>query len=350
MPWYCAREDVKSSLDIKHTAIANTLVDREIAAASRSVEGTLHRRFYPELRRIKLDYPQYTYAPAWQVWLDDNEMISVVELSSGSGIIPSNAYNLRRMDGKQEPPYSYLELSTASGYAFSGDPTFQQAIDLYGWFGHSDQEEIIGTLTAQLDAPEDSPVAVTWNTPRLGVGNLLRIDDERMIITERSWIAAGQNIGSNLTAKMSDIIVAVTDGTAFAAEETILVDGEKMYVTDVAGNNLLVKRAWDGSPLAVHTSATAIYTLMGVQLTRAQVGTTAAIHAADAIVYRWKPPALLKELTVAEALVTLNQAAASYAVDTGSGETKKDTPGRGLPDIRQQAIRELGRKMRLGAV
>lgn len=46
-PVYCTRQDVKRALDVHETARSNGQVDRAVEAASRTIEGVLHRRFYP---------------------------------------------------------------------------------------------------------------------------------------------------------------------------------------------------------------------------------------------------------------------------------------------------------------
>jgi hypothetical protein len=350
LPWYCTREDVKDSLDIKYTARADALIDKKIAGSSRSVEGQLHRpRFAPTLMTVKYDYPNYSFSPAWTLELDSNEVIELVEVLSGGVDITSSCI-LRRGDDTDIPPFDRIEIDLTSSAGWSSANTFQHAIHITALHGYSDDEETIGSLSAQLDAADGSTASITWTTPRLGVGDILHINNERMIVTNRTWVNSGQTTTGALTANMSSVAVPVTDGTAFAAGETIIIDVERMLIVDVVGNTLSVKRQWDGSVLATHLTATAVYALTGVQLARGQLGTTATVHANGASIKRWIIPSQLRDFTKAETIVALEQDASGWARLIGSGPSARESSGKGLADAREQAMISLGRKFRSAAI
>ena len=350
LPWYCTREDVKDSLEIKHTANANALIDAKIPASSRSVEGQLHRpRFAPTLMTVKFDWPNYSYAPTWTLELDSNELISLTSVLSG-GVDITPYCVLRRGDDTSIPPYNRIEIDLSTGGSFAAATTWQQAINVTGLYGFSNDEEIIGTLDAQLDDIEGATATITWNTPRLGVGDILRIDNERMFVTERTWVASGQTITDPLTASKANVSVPVSLGSAFAAGEIIIVDVERMRIVDVVGNTLSVERQFDGTVLAAHADNAPIYALTGVRLARGQLGTTIAEHSASAVIRRWITPTNLREFTKAETLVALEQDSAAWGRVVGSGANARESSGKGLEDARAQAIQSLGRKYRLGAI
>src|SRR5438045_386685 len=138
--WYATREQIQNSLDIRETARAKTIIDAKLEAASRSLEGLLHRRFYPERRTISLDWPNFDLTYAWQIWLGDNELITLETLVSGGVTIPGANVLLRRGDDRAEPPYNLLEISLASSSALSGGTTFQRSNVITGIFGYNDTD------------------------------------------------------------------------------------------------------------------------------------------------------------------------------------------------------------------
>jgi hypothetical protein len=346
-PWYTTREVVKAALDIKETARSNNAVDRAIASASRAIEGYLHRHFYPLVATRRFDWPSPNRSRSWRLWLDQHELISVTSLVAGGVTIPDTDYLLYPTDG---PPYSRIEIDLDSSSAFASGDTHQQAIVITGVYGYRADEEQVGELTGDLDADADDDATLTWMTADIGVGDILRIGSERMIVTGRSMVDSSQNLGANLAAQANDVTVSVSNGSAFAVDEVLLVGSERMLIVDIAGNSLTVKRAWDGSVLAAHTSGADIYRLAGVQLDRAQLGTTLAAHTSGAAVYRHVVPGLIGELCVALATSTLMQRQAGWARTAGSGEAQREVTGRGLAQIRKDAYAAYGRKARIRGV
>jgi hypothetical protein len=339
---------VKRALDVAETARSNGQIDRAIDSGSRSVEGLTKRKFYPQTATRYFDWPDRRRSRTWRLWLDGNEVVSVASLVAGGVTIPSTDYFLE--PANEGPPYNRIEVDLASSSSFQSSDTHQRAIAVEGVFcGCELEEQRVGSLTAELAADEDASAAATF-TEHIGVGDILRIDTERMIVTRKTMVDSTQNIGGNLTASAADVTVPVTDGTAFIEDMTILIDAERMLVVDVAGNNLIVKRAWDGSTLAAHTSAADIYTLTGVELDRAALGTTLAVHTDTAAIYRHLVPGLVRELCIAEALNTIEQEKSSYGRTSGTGESERLIGGRGLSDIRAEVETKFGRKARVGAV
>jgi hypothetical protein len=185
----------------------------------------------------------------------------------------------------------------------------------------------------------------------VGVGSLLRIDSERVIVTGRTQLDTGQTLGgTGLTNQNNAVTVAVASGAAFAAGEALLIDGERMLVEDITGNTLVVKRAWDGSTIAAHTVGAAIYAPRTLTVARGALGTTAATHLTAAPVYRWDAPGSVRQLCVAEALVDLMQGRSGYARTAGSGESEREVSGRGLKDLRDRVYVSHGRKGRVRSV
>lgn len=353
--WYATREEVSRSLEIFDTARAKFIIDQKIAAASRSVEGQLHRRFYPELRTIKADWPNYSQSPSWDFQLWDNELISTagMVLTSGGVAISTANVILRRDDDKVEPPYNILQLSLASNSSFSAGSTFQQSLSILGLFGYNDTDT--SQASAVLSGAINSSVTTIVLNPTsgvytVGVGSIVLIGTERLVVTDRRMSDTNINTSGTLAAQNNATLLAVQDGTAFAYGEIILVESERMRITDIAGNNLIVDRAFDGTALASHASGLDIYGLRTFAVKRGQLGSTAAAHSNADPVYAHVFPDLVNELCIAEAVTLLEQNAGGYARVIGSGSSARESKQEGLADIRAQAYTAYGRKGRLGVI
>lgn len=349
-PWYASREEIKAELDVKETARSNARIDRALADATEAVHGLCHRVFYPVVATRYFDWPNQQYARPWRLWLDANEVISVTTLASGGTTIASSDYFLE--PNQYGPPYDRIEIDLDSNAAFGGGDTHQRDITVTGLYaGCPLTETQTGATTEALDTSETSIDVDATTSAAVGVGNLLRIDNERVIITSRSNLDTGQTLGgSGLTNINSSVTVTVQSGTTFAAGETILIDGERMRVDDIAGNTLVVTRAWDGSTIAAHTVGATIYAPRTLTVTRGALGTTAAAHNSGATAYRWDPPGPVRQLTVAEALTDLLQGRSGYARTAGAGENEREVTGRGLADLRARVYTSHGRKARTRAV
>ena len=351
--WYCTRENVKRALDSAETARNNAQVDRAIEASSRSIDGYapgggfLRRRFYPEIDTRYFDWPNTQGAPAWRLYLGAHELLSVSALTAGGVAISAADYFLE--PANYGPPYTRVEVDLSSTSGFDSGSTHQRAIAIAGVFGHCDDQEPAGLLAEALDASETG-VDVT-DSAAIGVGDLIKVGSERMIVTEKTMITTGQTVQTTaLTASMANVTVNVTTGSAYNIDETILIDSERMLIVDIAGNALTVKRQWDGSALAAHSVGATIYAPRTLTVTRGVLGTTAAAHDTAAAINRHLVPGLVQELCVAESLVRLLQAGSGYARTVGSGEGERESSGRGLKDLRDMAWQAYGRKIRNGAV
>jgi hypothetical protein len=349
-PWYATREEIKAELDVKETARSNARIDRALADATEAVDGLTQRTFYPVQDTRKMDWPPRTGMTPWILRLDANELISVTSLTSGGKSIAPGDFLLRRADDKSEPPYTRIEINLGGPASFGGGSTYQQDITVTGLFGYRNDETTAGVLAAQVASPSATTITVDGPaSAAVGVGSLLRIDDERMIVTGRIMLDTGQGFGDSMTATNNDVSIGAANGAAYAVGEVILRDSERMLITDIAGNTLTVTRAWDGSVLAAHTDS-AIYAPRILTVARGALGTTAAAHSNAATVYRWDAPGAVRQLCVAEALVDLLQGRSGYARTAGSGDNEREASGKGIADLRARVSTSHGRKARVRSV
>ncbi len=349
---YCTREDVKSALDIKVTARNNVQVDRAIQAASRAIDGQMHRVFYSTRTTKYTDWPNFQYAYPWRIWLDAAELADVTQtvpvVTTGPDLIP--AANIIWGHPRYSPPYTYLELDRSTSSSFGHGATPQRDVAITGVFGFDLRTAPAGALAAAVSDTTSTALTLT-NGAVAGVGDTIVVDNERMLVTEKTSVTTSQTQqGSGCsTVSNADNTLGVTDGTQYAVNEVLTLDSERLLVLDIIGNSLIVKRGWDGTVLAAHTGAT-VYALRRLTVTRGGFGTTAATHTSSTAVSKALVPSLIRELAVAEAAVMVVQELGAYAATQGSGDNAISKIGQGLPDLRDRAYRDYGRKARSRAV
>ncbi|MFJ4837174.1 hypothetical protein [Streptomyces sp. NPDC088746] len=349
LPTYATREDVKAALDVKATARADRQIDRALRTASRGVDALCRRRFYPELASRSWDWPSAQRARPWRLWLDENELITVSEVTTGGEVVQAEAVFLE--PNAYGPPYNQVQLDMASSVpGWIGGDTHQRSITITGLYGYRDDETTAGATTGALDTTATALPVDAATSAAVGVGSLLRLDTERVIVTGRRQTDTGQTLTSDIDAQAKTVLIPATDGTEFAVDETVLLDGERLLVVDIAGDALVVRRAWDGSTIAAHTAGAAIYAPRTLVLARGALGTTAAAHANGATVHLFDPPALVHQLSLAEAINVLLQENAGWFRTATGGSTSREATLVALTALRTQTYDALGRKARLRGV
>ncbi|MFB4273036.1 hypothetical protein [Nonomuraea sp. GTA35] len=356
---YCTREDVQRALDVKETARSARQIDRAIESASDTLDGgatganrgagLLKRRFFPEVETRYFDWPNSQRARSWRLWLDQHELAAATQVMAGGVVIDPGHYFLRPDDG---PPYTHVEINLAGPAAFGSGDTHQRAISIAGtWCGCDLATAAAGALAEALDASETG-VDVT-DSSAVGVGDLIQVGTERMLVTSKSMLDTGVDIhaSDSLTAAASDVSITLSTTTgAPTVDEVILIDSERMLVVDVAGSTLTVRRAWDGSVLAAHAAGSSIYAPRTLNVVRGAYGTTAATHNTAAAVARHLVPGLVRDYSLGLALVQLLGEQAGYARTAGTGDNQREVTGRGLAQLRKDCITAYGRKARIRGV
>jgi hypothetical protein len=334
--FYATDTDVKQAGDIAGSDM-DARIRRALEAASRSIDGTrpggglVGRRFYPEiLTRYFETLPTHD---ASVLPLGRYDLISATTVLSGSTTIASGDYFLEPQDG---PPFDTIALKQTSYTAWPSGSA-QRGIAITGLWGYNTDEAPAGTITAAIASTGATAINVS-DVSKIGVGTIVRVDAERMIVTDRALLTTGQALQTPLTAFNDDQSVAVVTGSAFTAGETIVLDAETMLITAVAGNTLVVRRAYDGSTLDTHTGST-IYAPRLLTVTRGALGTTAATHLISAPLFRHVVPALAVSLCTAEALVILQQDGGAWSSQVTAGDGGAVSPGVGLADLRADAVR-----------
>lgn len=345
--WYATRESVKDAGQSLSTR-DNAKIDRAIDAASRTVEGILRRRFYPEIDTRYFRWPDPQGSGSYRLWLDAPELISLDTLTVNNGadtVAPSAILLEPANDG---PPYDRIEIDSSASDTFSAGSTAQRAVAATGLWGYDLTSVPAGAVGTTVNA-SITTLEVTDGS-LVGVGSLLTIGTERLTVTGRGWTDTTQDIAGDIAVNVGVVSFTVADGTKIKTGETVLVDSERMLVTDITGNVITVARAVDGTVLAAHTTGASVYASRSLTVVRGVLGTTAASHTAAAAITAQVYPSLIEQWAVAEAISTLNQQSAAYAATAGSGDNQREVSARALNRLRADAISAYGPGPRVGAV
>lgn len=346
---YCTREQVQRALDIKVTARNNQQIDRAIRSAARDIDGQMNRVFYPADVTYYFDWPNFQYAYPWRIWFDQCELAAIpTAVTSGGVTIPLSACNFE--PANSGPPYTYMELRRDQSYSFGVGSTPQRDVAITGtWAGCPAAVDPAGQLAAAVSSTTATSVTVSDGS-LVGVGDLLIVDSERMLVTDRASNDTGQTLVSGATtANPGDNALTIPDGTQVHVDEVIQLDSERMLVYDITGNVATVKRAWDGTVLATHNAGAHVYAFRALTVRRGMLGTTAATHTSASACSIHRVPALIKDLSVAEAVNRILQEIAGYArtmpSDSGNGKAVQARLD-ALNDLRSRAYTAHGRKNR----
>lgn len=346
-PCYVTRDVVMRALDVAPSALQVQRVDDLIMAGSEFVEAECQRHFYPIDATYTFDWPNYQYTYPWKLYLEQYELAAPptkvvsgtylpVPVDITSAVIPQPIN-----DG---PPYTRIELRRDKSFSFGNNTTPQNDIGITGTFGFWIKPVPACTLAvAMTDTTGTSLTLSAGPTAGPGVGDVVLVESERMLVTDISYISTGISATSGGTlAQKTDNVIGVPDGTQFSAGEVILIEQEFMLITNVAGNNLWVLRGVAGSILTTHSNML-IYANRLATVQRGALGTTAATHTQGKAVQRFEYPALVRQVATAHALIAKVNEPGAYSVQTtaswyGSNARMNDSQKTAAPGVGFQGL------------
>src|SRR3990172_8826918 len=120
-----------------------------------------------------------------------------------------------------------IDRSTSDAVEVGSGGTGQRSLVAGGTWGVVGSDRTRSAWTLGTTATS-STSALTLNAP-IGIGSIVLIGEERVMVTARSWVTSSQT-ASALTANMADVSITVATGSAFLAGEEVLIDSERMLV------------------------------------------------------------------------------------------------------------------------
>ena len=343
-PVYVTRERVQAITGNSATTAA--IVDDAIAAASRIVDAAAGRVFYPTDATRVFDWPPPQSSEPWRLWLNHDSIISLTSLTVGGDAATAADFNLEPVnDG---PPFSHIEADLSTSAAWSAGSTHQQAISIVGVWGYDNRTVSAGTTAEDMDISETG-LDMT-NGGLVGVGDLITVGSERSQVTDITFVDTAVNTDGTMSADKNDTTVPTADESGVIVGETIRVDDERMVVTSTSTGNLNVLRAQHGTRLATHANPADIFANRTATVERGSTGTTAAVSSSGAAITRQVYPAAGVSWCVAEAVIILSQQSAAWARTAGEGERQVETTAVGVERLRDAALAAHGRRIRSGVI
>ena len=315
--WYATREALKAIVGIGGASL-DAAIDASIEAASEDIEVAHGRRYIPYTATKQYPWPSKRNPSAYRLDLDE-DLLAVTALTKDTDdvtAIASTDYFLEPVN--TGPPYYHIEIDLASTAYFSSEDTSQRALRVTGRWGYGEDTKAAGAL-AEADDGSETALDVT-DASLIDVGNTILIGTEAMFVSGRAVLTIGTTLNDTLTADLDDVTVTLASGAAAKQGEVLLLDSEKVLVESISGNDLTVKRAYDGSVLAAHSTGITVYAYRTLTVVRAVNGTTAATHATAAAITKYAPPADIVELCIAQAIAHLKQGQSGWTGQISGGE------------------------------
>lgn len=340
--WYCSVDVLKRAVGIAG-ADRDTVLAFYVEAASADIETLLGRRFIPETAEKLFRWPPARGGGS-VLGLDDLDLLAVTSLKakaqdSSPTTIAAADYFLE--PANLGPPYRRIEIDLSSSAAFEAGDTPQRSISVTGRWGYSEDTKAAGAL-AEADDGSEVALDVT-DASLIDVGDTILIGSEAMFVSAKAALTTGTTLNDTLTADQNDVTVTLTSGAAVKQGEVILLDSEKMLVESISSNDLTVKRAYDGSVLAAHSTGITVYAYRTLTVIRAVNGTTAATHSSAAAITKYAPPADIVELCLAMAVGHLKQGESGWTGQISGGEAGVQVRMVDLFYLRQRAVEKYGR-------
>lgn len=153
---------------------------------------------------------------------------------------------------------------------------------------------------------------------KVSPGMVVLIGSEQELVSGYSTPTAATTIAEDLDT--SEEIVTVASGALVKAGEIIRVNFEQMKILDIQSNDLYVRRGWNNTAKATHTSTASVEAYRTFTVERGANGTTAAAHDAATVIYRYTVPEDVGFLCREIATLMLKKAQGGFAGKTGNSE------------------------------
>lgn len=193
------------------TAAEESVVMDALEDASRMLDRATFRRFYPSIETRVFDFDEQ-----YLLRLDE-DLLSVTTFTTDNGdtTVTAGFIYLLAGDSYNIQPYTRIRLKRDESDYLGFNTTPQRSQSVTGvWGYHEDYDN--------------------------------------------AFASSGAVIAEGGTFSASDTTLTVDDGTAFERGQTIQIDSEWLYISDISTNDLTVERGVNGSTAATHADATAI--------------------------------------------------------------------------------------------
>ncbi len=268
---YCTLAELLDDLD-EPGALKEAAVMRYIRAASDYIDQKIGR-FIPvtETRR-------YDGNGLLEMFID--LCLAVTSLTLDATAITSTQYLLYpRSRHWENGPYNVLIIDP-DATELSCWTAERDVVIIVGRWGLYEDTEATGATVSSQSSSETSLAASSGAA--VSPGAVLLIESEQELVTA-TGDPSDSTANTNEAVDISEEEIDVTDGTKVYTGETIRVDYEQMLVIGIKGNTLMVRRGYNGTAKATHSTSTDVYVYRTFTVSRGVNGTTAAAHSSKAI-------------------------------------------------------------------
>lgn len=340
--WYTTRAAVKAALSIDSTG-RDAVIDDAIESASREIDALCNLPpkglFIPQAATLNYPWPAPDGRRVYVLPLD-TPLLSVSALTKeGDDVTAIAAADFFLEPSTLGPPYWWIEIDQASSAFFGAKDTHQRAIRITGSWGQGNATKSASQLGAILSSTTATSIQLVAGN-LLDVGNTILVETEQMFVRGKGDVDLGVNLTDALTADVTDTSLTIADPTDdLVVGEVVRVDSERMLVTAKnSATSYEIQRAYDGTTLASHTNTADIYAFRQFDVDRGVNGTTAATHADDTAINKYDPPADVQQLCRALALAYYTQGTGGWTGAVGAGEGATEIRGLALADLRKRVI------------
>jgi hypothetical protein len=305
---YCTVNEILGDLQINGVKDEAGLMQK-IRAAS----DVIDRRgwFIPQTETRRFDGPNHRRS------LLVDPLLAVTSITDDATALASTDYLLyprnRHWPGG---PYTRIEIDPDAS-SLTAWTREQDIVAIAGRWGL--YEETLST-GATVSSQTDSSTSLVVNTGApISPGAVLLIDSEQELVAA-TGAATDSTADTSEAVDLTEQEIDVTNGALLNIGEVIRIDTEKMRVTDIASNTLVVQRGYAGSTIATHASGAGVEVYRTFTVKRAVNGTTAAAHT-NAAIGRYVPPYSIGYLCIQIAALMHKKAQSGYAGKVGSIDT-----------------------------
>lgn len=325
--WYTTRERVKRSAGIVGDSL-NDQIDDLIETKSREVDDLCARWFLPRTRTVSLDLtPHYVRGRSVELPADLLAVSSVKDRGGDRTLAEGTDFRLAGNGDDPAWPYQVLEMLRSSSKSWeSAAASVDDAIEVVGDWGFSADTEAVGALTADPGAG-GTTLALTRGD-RVGVGDTLLVESERIFIEDRGDADLAVNLSGALTADETDTNLGLSGAPANAVRvgEVLRIGAERLRVLAVnSTTSFEVERAYDGTILAAHDNDADIFIERSFTVVRGVNGTTAAAHDSATSVSRYAVAQRIARLTLALVVIEFHQEKSGFARTLQRGDTDSES-------------------------
>lgn len=214
-------------------------------------------------------------------------------------------------------PYTHLDVDPDATNLSSWENE-KDSIVITGRWGLYEKYEDTGATVGSAQSAVASTLLVS-NGSKLSPGMVALIGSEQELLTGYGAVtSSATTLAEDLDLVEEEITVA--NGALVYVGEIIRCGFEQMKILDINSNTLYVKRGWNGTKKAIHTTSGAVDVYRTFNVERGANGTTAGIHTLGSLISHYLVPEDVRILCVEIATLMRKKALGGFAGRSGNSE------------------------------